>query len=34
LTLTFILFNDDEWQAGTWIYSSSRHVERPIHDES
>jgi len=24
----FILFNDDERQAGAWIYSSSRHVER------
>jgi len=24
----FILFNDDERQAGAWMYSSSRHVER------
>jgi len=22
------LFNDDEWQVGAWMYSSSRHVER------
>jgi len=22
------LFNDDEHQAGAWMYSSSRHVER------
>jgi len=27
--LTYIyLFNDDERQAGAWMYSSSRHVER------
>jgi len=28
-----VYFNDDERQAGDWIYSSSRHIEEPVYDK-